>query len=216
MTTQIDTIRNALAWRYATKSFDSRRKIPPEEWSLLEDALVLAPSSYGLQPWQFLVVENVELRVKLRAVSWNQSQVTDASHLLVFTTLKDISAEYVKEFIQRNMEVRDVAHDALAGYENMMLKNIVEGMDKNYIRTWNHRQAYIAMGFLLETAALLNVDTVAMEGLDPRAYDRILGLEGGAYETVAAVALGYRTTEDKYQFAKKVRFSKERMIKVLR
>ncbi len=216
MSVDLNTVKNALTWRYATKSFDPSRKIGPEAWAALEDSLVLAPSSYGLQPWQFLVVENTELRHKLKAVSWNQSQVTDASHFVVITTLRDMSADYIKAFIRQNMEVRNVPHEALAGYENMMIKNIVDGMEKNYIRTWNHRQAYIAMGFLLETAALLEIDTVAMEGLDPKAYDRFLGLEESPYETVSAVALGYRSAEDKYQFAQKVRFPKDQVIKVIR
>ncbi len=213
MTIEFNQIRKALDWRYAVKSFDSTKKIPAEKWDILEDSLVLSPSSYGLQPWQFLIVENKELREKLKPFSWNQTQITDASHLVVFTTLKEINSQYIKEFIQRNMDVRNVPHEALAGYEGMMLKNIVEGMDKEYVRTWNQRQSYIAMGFLLETAALLEIDSVPMEGIDPKAYDEILGLNQSAYATVSAVALGYRSSSDQYQFAKKVRFEKEKVIR---
>jgi nitroreductase len=212
MSNDINQIKKALEWRYAVKSFDPSKKIPADKWSVLEDSLVLSPSSYGLQPWKFLIVENKDLREKLKPFSWNQTQVTDASHLVVFTTLKEITPEYIKAFIQRNMEVRNVPHDAMAGYEGMMIKNIVEGMDKDYVRTWNQRQSYIAMGFLLETAALLEIDTVAMEGITPKAYDEILGLDKSPYATVSAVALGYRSNEDKYQFAKKVRFDKEKVI----
>ncbi len=212
MAMELNEIKKALEWRYAVKSFDSSKKIPLEFWDILEDSLVLSPSSYGLQPWKFLIVENKELREKLKPFSWNQNQITDASHLVVFTTLKEITAEYVKEFIQRNMDVRNVSHDAVAGYEGMMLKNIVEGMDKEYVRNWNQRQAYIAMGFLLETAALLEIDTVPMEGLNPKAYDEILGLDHSPYATVSAVALGYRSSSDQYQFAKKVRFERNRVI----
>lgn len=215
MPIELEKIKHALEWRYATKVFDPAKKISAENWSLLESSLVLSPSSYGLQPWKFLNIENKELRAKLRPFSWNQSQVTDASHLVVFTTLKDISAEYVKDFIKRNMEVRNLPHDALAGYESMMLKNIVEGMDKDYIRTWNQRQSYIAMGFLMETAALLEIDTVAMEGISPADYDKILGLDSSPYSTVAAVALGYRSQDDKYQLAKKVRFEKGKVIQTI-
>jgi nitroreductase len=212
MATDLNSIKHALSWRYATKVFDKTKMISSDKWEVLEDSLVLAPSSYGLQPWKFLIIENPEIRSKLKAVSWNQGQVTDASHLVVFTTLKNITSDYVREFIQSNMEVRNLPHESLAGYETMMLKNIVEGMDKDYIRTWNQRQAYIAMGFLLETAALLEIDTVAMEGLNPKAYDEILGLESSPYGTVAAVALGYRSIEDNYQNARKVRFPKSKLI----
>jgi len=133
-------------------------------------------------------------------------------HLVVFTALKEINPGHFKQFIQRNMDVRNVPHEALAGYEGMILKNIVEGMDKEYVRTWNQRQSYIAMGFLLETATLLEIDSVPMEGIDPKAYDEILGLDKSPYATVSALALGYRSIEDKYQFTKKVRFEKARVI----
>jgi nitroreductase len=208
----IQEIQQALNWRYATKVFDPDKKISSKEWDLLEDSLVLAPSSYGLQPWKFLVVENKEIREKLKSVSWNQGQVTAASHFVVFTTLKKMNSDYIKSFIELNMRVRDVAHSSLAGYENMMNKNIVDGMGQEKILQWNQRQSYIAMGFLLETAALLKIDTVPLEGLDPAAYDKILGIDQSDYGTVAAVALGYRSTEDKYQHAKKVRFSKSEII----
>ena len=138
--------------------------------------------------------------------------MTDASHFVVFTTLKEISAEYIKKYISSIAQVRGQAVDSLIGFQSMMIKNIVEGMDKNHVRNWNQRQAYIAMGFLLETAALLDIDTVAMEGLDPKAYDDILGLSETEYGTVAAVALGYRDESDNYASMKKVRFNKELMI----
>jgi nitroreductase len=198
--------------RYATKVFHPHKKISDENWSVLEQSLVLAPSSYGLQPWKFLVVENKEIREKLKPLSWGQAQITDASHLVVFTTLRGISADYVKKYIASTAEIRGQAPESLVGFQNMMIKNIVEGMEKSYVRTWNHRQAYIAMGFLLETAAMLDIDSVAMEGLNPVAYDEVLGLTNSDYETVAAVALGYRDASDKYAEAKKVRFPKDQVI----
>ncbi len=205
-----------LNWRYATKIFDKNKKISKENWEILIQSLVLSPSSYGLQPWKFIVVENQELREKLKPVSWGQSQVTDASHFVVFTTLKEIKSSFVDEYISRISEVRGQTKESLVGFENMMKKNIVEGMDKDYVFHWNQRQAYIAMGFLLETAALLEIDTVPMEGIDPKAYDSILGLSDSDYGTVAAVALGYRDPSDKYAEVKKVRFSKDQMIQVLK
>ena len=205
-------LRKKLQWRYATKVFNSNKFISAENWEALEDSLVLSPSSYGLQPWKFLVIENKEIRSKLKAVSWGQGQVTDASHFVVFTTLKEIRADYVASYVQSIAEVRGQTPEALAGFQSMMMKNIVEGMDKDYVRTWNQRQAYIAMGFLLESAALLGIDTVAMEGLDPKAYDDLLGLTQTDYGTVAAVALGYRDESDKYAQSSKVRFAKEKII----
>jgi nitroreductase len=201
-----------LQWRYATKQFDSSKKISPEIWEALEQSLILSPSSYGLQPWKFIIVENPEIRAKLKTASWNQSQVTDASHFVVFTTLKNISHEFIHHYIKLNAEVRGQAIETLTGFENM-LKKSVEGMAAEQVKNWNQRQSYIAMGFLLETAALLNVDTIPMEGIDPKAYDDILGLTNTEYGTVAAVGLGYRSENDKYAAAKKVRFSREEIIK---
>jgi nitroreductase len=205
-----------LNWRYATKVFNKKKKISPENWDVLEQSLLLSPSSYGLQPWKFIVVENESLREKLKPVSWGQNQVTDASHFVVFATLKELNSEFIETYINRIAEVRGQSKDSLIGYETMMKKNIVEGMKKDYVFHWNQRQAYIAMGFLLETAALLEVDTVPMEGIDPKAYDDILGLTNSDYGTVAAVALGYRDESDKYAEAKKVRFAKDKVIQFLR
>jgi nitroreductase len=215
MNHQAALIRDALNWRYATKKFNPNRIISQEEWRILEDSLLLAPSSYGLQPWKFLIVKDPAIREKLKPVSWNQSQVTDASHYLVFTTLKTITPAYIKHFIDRHVEIRQQPRENFEGYEAMMLKNIVETMDPSYIKTWNQRQAYIAMGFLLETAALLKIDTVPMEGIDPEAYDKILGIDQSEYGTVASVALGYRADDDKYQMATKVRFAKEQIIQTI-
>ena len=212
----INEINNALEWRYATKRFDTEKKISPENWAALQNSLVKAPSSYGLQPWKFLVIENKELRTKLRPVTWGQSQVEEASHYVVFTSLKKLNADYIHNFIKRVSEVRGVSIADLAGYETMMNNNLVQGPRSATIDQWAQRQAYIAMGFLMETAALLGIDACPIEGLEPEQYNKILDLENSGYQTVAAVALGYRHPEDKYQTTKKVRFTVEDMIKIIR
>jgi nitroreductase len=201
-----------LNWRYATKKFDAAKKISAETWKALEQSLVLAPSSYGLQPWKFIVVENPALREQLKAASWNQTQVTDASHFIVFTTKEKISEDDVHEFMNLNASTRGMPAEALKGYADMIIGDLVRGPRSAMIHSWAQRQSYIAMGFLMESAALLQVDTCAMEGLDPAAYDKILGLEGSGYKTVAAMAVGYRHAEDKYASAKKVRFPAERVV----
>ena len=199
-------VAEALSWRYAVKRFDPARKIAPEDWELLKKSLLLAPSSYGLQQWKFIVVENPAVREQLKAVSWNQSQVTDASHYVVLAYREEITREYVDRHIRRIAEVRGVTEESLAGFRKNMITNLVEGGQGLQIDAWCARQAYIAMGFLMETAALLGIDTCPMEGLEPEAYDRILGLEGTGYLTAGTVALGYRHAEDWLQHAKKVRF----------
>lgn len=210
-----EEILAALNWRYATKQFDATKKISSGDWNVLKEALINSPSSFGLQPWRFINVENPEIRAKLRENSWGQSQVTDASHYVVFTTLDRVSAEHVKSFIKRIEDVRSLPAGALNDYENMMLTNVTNGGHVTDHLNWTRRQAYIAMGFLLETAALLKIDATPMEGLDALAYDEILGLNGTGWKTVASVAIGYRHPDDQYQQYKKVRFAESEVIKTI-
>lgn len=204
-------IQEALDWRYATKKYDPSRKISTPDWNLLVDALTKAPSSYGVQPWNFFVIENPELREKLKPVSWNQSQVTEASHYVIFAYKEKMDLEFVQKNIDRMAEVRNIPTTNLDGYKNLLIENLTKAPEEK-IRTWSQRQAYIAMGFLLETAALLKIDATPIEGFDPNAYDQILGLENSGWKTVASVALGYRHSEDAYQHQKKVRFPTEDII----
>ena len=210
-----DTISEALNWRYAAKRFDPEKIIPTEQWDLLKKSLVLSPSSYGIQPWQFLVIENKAIREQLKPVSWNQSQVTDASHYVVFTYKKEVDEKFVDQFIHRVADVREVPVPTLEGFRQMLMQNLA-GAPQERIEIWSQRQAYIAMGFLLETAALLGIDATPMEGFDPAAYDKILKLEGTGYKSVASVALGYRHVDDSFQNLKKVRFQDEQVIKIIR
>ncbi|KHD89395.1 MAG: nitroreductase [Bdellovibrio sp. ArHS] len=209
------TIKEALDWRYATKRYDPTKKISAKDWDILKDSLQLAPSSYGIQPWKFLVIENPDLREKLKAVSWNQTQVTEASHYVVFLYKEEVDEAYIQKYIDRIAEVRAVPSASLDGYKNMMIENLAKAPDEK-IRVWSQRQAYIAMGFLLETAAMLKIDATPMEGFDPTAYDQILGLEGTGWKSVATVALGYRHPEDSFQNLKKVRFAEDSIIQYVK
>lgn len=203
------------SFRYAVKRFEASKKISESDWHILEESLRLSPSSYGLQPWKFLIVQNANLREQLKPVSWGQTQVTDCSHYVVFATLKNLDEAYVDTFIQSIAQTRGVDAAALKGYRDAIVGDVVTGPRSAIAQAWTQRQAYIAMGNLMTTAAMMHIDTCPMEGLDPAAYDRILGLEKSAYATVAACAVGYRHAEDKYQFAKKVRFPSAQVIQVL-
>ncbi|WP_041583488.1 NAD(P)H-dependent oxidoreductase [Bdellovibrio bacteriovorus] len=209
------TIQDALEWRYATKKYDATKKISDADWTTLRNSLTLAPSSYGVQPWKFLVIENPDVRKQLKPVSWNQTQVTDASHYVVFLYKEKMDADFVQKFINRVAEVRSAPLEALDGYKNMLVENLVKAQEEK-IRVWSQRQTYIAMGFLLQTAALLKIDATPMEGFDPVAYDKILGLEGSGWKTVATVALGYRHQEDALQNQKKVRFTEDDLIQYIK
>jgi nitroreductase len=202
----VDWMISQLNWRYAVKKFDSSKKVSESDWKALEEVLRLSPSSYGLQPWKFLVIQNDEIRKRLTPASWNQTQVSDCSHYVVLTTLKKISEDYIQKFIDHTAQVRGIKSETLNGYRDMMIGDLVKGPRSAGIQEWACKQVYIAMGNLMNAAALMNIDTCPLEGLDPKKYDEILGLTDMEYGTAAAVAVGYRHPEDKYQHAAKVRF----------
>ena len=200
-----DNLEKQLRWRYAVKKFDVARKIPAADWKALEEALVLAPSSFGLQPWAFFVVDDPALRAQLVGASWRQQQVVDASHLVVFAIKKGLVAADVERYIARIAEVRSAPISSFDGYRNVMIGFVTKpGFD---VDGWAAKQVYIALGQFMTTAALLGIDTCPMEGLDPAAYDRILGLEAMGYATVCACPAGYRAADDKYASTPKVRFA---------
>ena len=201
----------SLEWRYATKAFDTR-KLPDATWAALEESLRLTPSSYGLQPWKFIVVNDPTLRTKLRPVSWNQSQVTDASHLVVFARRTEVTETDVNEFFNQMVSERQADATKLEPYRQIMLGGVVKGKDAAAQKDWAARQLYIALGQLMGAAAALAIDTCALEGIDPAAYTEILGLKGTGYEVVVACAVGYRSSEDKYAGMKKIRFPAARVI----
>ena len=195
-----------LNWRYATKKFDSTKKIDKETWKALEEALILTPSSYGLQPWKFIIVENQELKEKLKQVSWNQSQVADCSHHVVFVIKEKMDEEHISKFIEQTAKVRGIDISTLEGYKKMMIGDLVRGPRSEVITEWAARQAYIALGNFMTVAACLGVDACPFEGIEPQKYDDILGLTGTGWKTVCACPTGYRANDDKYADAKKVRF----------
>ena len=203
---------NQLNWRYATKQFDPQRKISPENWATLEEALVLSPSSFGLQPWRFIVVTDRTTREKLVAASWGQRQIADASHLVVFATKKNLGEADIESFINRTAEVRGLPREALAPYRDIMVGSIIKGMDTSTRTNWATKQAYIALGNFLTSAALLGIDACPMEGFESGKYNEILGLDKQGLSAVVVATAGYRSTEDKYAALKKVRFPKEEVL----
>ncbi len=204
-----------LNWRYATKQFDPTKPIAPEIWTALEDALVLTPSSYGLQPWKFLIVTSAELKAQLKPFSWNQSQVTDCSHYVVFAIQKNMTAAHVDRFIARTAALRGDTVEAMAAYRNLIVADLVDGARSFSINQWATRQTYIALGNFMTSAALLGVDACPMEGIEPVNYDRVLGLSVKGLTTVVACAAGYRAEADKYATLAKVRFLKSEVLETL-
>lgn len=214
MTMTNEQLLKQLNWRYAVKKFDPSRKIPDETWATFEKVLNLSPSSFGLQPWTFFVIKDPIVRQQLREVSWNQPQITDASHLVVVTAKTSVDVAFVDRFIARVAEVRGQTLESLAGYRDM-LKGFVEGAPSNGIELdkWASRQAYIALGMFLSAAAMLGIDACPMEGLDPSGYDKVLDLPAKGLRAYCVVTAGYRAPDDKYAEAKKVRFKLEDVVK---
>ena len=203
----------ALNWRYAVKKFDNTKKIDEKTWNALEDSLVLTPSSYGLQPWKFLVLTDKSVMQKLTPVSWGQKQVEDCSHLVVFAVKEKMDEAHVQKFIDQTAKVRGIDAASLDGYKKMMIGDVVNGPRGLVSFEWAARQAYIALGNFMTACATLGVDTCPMEGIDPSKYDEILGLKGTGWRTVVACPAGYRSEDDKYASAKKVRFDNKDVIK---
>ncbi len=199
----------ALQWRYATKVFDSEQKLSSEQVQELLEAANLTATSYGLQPFQVVLVENPELREQLLPHAYGQKQVTDASHLLVFAT-REIDEAYVDAYIARTAEARGSNPEALAGFKKMLMGIVNMSPEKQAI--WAKNQAYIALGNVMTVAAGLGIDSCPMEGLNPAQFDAVLGLESLGLKTAVALPVGHRDNSDKYATSNKVRLSLEEFV----
>lgn len=199
-----------LRWRYATKKFDPARKIPPDVWAVLEQALVLSPSSTGLQPWKFVVVTDPAVRKQLHPAAYNQAQVLDASHLVVVCGKVPPTVTDADRHVARTAEVRGVPVESLAVFRKMVVG--VADKPAADAAAWAARQAYIALGVFLTTAAMIGVDACPMEGFDPPKFDEILGLRAMGVQSLALAAAGYRAPDDKYAALAKVRLPVDEVI----
>ena len=201
----------ALNFRYATKAFDASKKIAADTWAALEESLVLTPSSYGLQPWKFLILTDSALREQLVPHSWGQRQVADASHLVVMLAKTSMAEADVDRLLNRIVEVRGGTADALASYKGMMMGSLSKAAPE-WIVEWAKKQTYIALGQFMAGAALLGVDTCPMEGFVGEKFDEILGLQGSGYTTAVLCPAGYRSADDRYAELPKVRYVASEMI----
>jgi nitroreductase len=201
-----------LQWRYATKKFDPTKKISAEIWSKLEEALILTPSSFGLQPWKFVVVTDEAVKQSLVGASWRQTQPAECSHFVVFAARKSLTEPDIDRFLERQIEVRGGTVEALAGYRKVIAGFTAKAAAEGWLKDWAMRQAYIAIGNFMTSCAMLGIDTCPMEGIAPDQFDRILKLEGTDFATVVACAAGYRSADDKYATELKVRFPASELI----
>ena len=202
-----------LNWRYATKKFDTSKKISKENLQTLKETLRLTATSYGLQAMKVLLVESPEIREQLTAASYGQDQVKDASHLFVLVANLTIEEQDVEDYMQRVSQTRDVPRENLEGFAKMLHAIRSWPEDKQVI--WTSKQTYIALGHLLHACAELRIDSTPMEGFDAAKVDEILNLKGQNMTATLLCPVGYRHKEDNNQHALKVRKSLNDLIETI-
>jgi len=193
-------------WRYATKKFDVTKKISNENLEILKEAIRLSTSSYGLQPYKVLIVENPEIRAQLQPVSWGQAQITEASHLFVFANIIDVQDIHIDEYISNIANTRELNIEDLKGYADFM-KSKITPLETNKKAIWTSKQTYLALANLMNAAAELKIDVTPMEGFEPEKYNEILGLNELGLNASLVATIGYRHEEDQTQYFTKVRKS---------
>lgn len=204
-----ETIK-ALNWRYATKQFDTAKKVSDTDIEMLLEAARLSASSYGLQPYHFFIIEDEAIREQLKEASWGQPQITDASHLLVLANKTTFTDSLIDDYINNLIKTRGVEKEQLTDHIGMM-KNSLLPMSEDEKQSWTGKQTYIALGNLLAAAAHSRIDACPMEGFNASKYNEILGLADKNLNAAVVLTLGYRSKEDKTQHYPKVRYSKEKL-----
>jgi len=204
------SVIETLKWRAAIKNFDPTKKVSDADLDQLLTAIQLAPSSLGLQHYRVLVVENPEIREKLREAAHGQAQLTESSHVIIFAAETVLDEAYGKKYIDLVAKTREIGREHLEGYEQMVV-NSLNGLAEDQKLVWAAKQAYIALGVLLTAAAELGIDACPMEGFLAGKFDEILGLKELGLTTVVIAPIGYRSDEDVYSKLAKVRKPKEEL-----
>ena len=195
-------------WRYATKKVDATKKISNEDLETLKEAIRLSSSSYGLQPYKVLIIENPGLRAQLQPVSWGQAQIVDASYLFVFANLVDVKDIHIDDYMTNMATTRGINIEDLKGYSDFM-KSKITTLSTETKSNWTSKQTYLALANLLNAAAELKIDVTPMEGFEPEKYNEILGLTALGLNASVVATVGYRHEEDATQNYPKVRKSNQ-------
>ncbi len=210
----MDEYINNLLWRYATKKFDSQKKLSNTETDMLEEALRLAPNSYDLQLWKFYRIDDPAIRAAVKDAGYGQSQITGASHLYALASKVAPKEQDVLDLIESVKVTRDVTGESLAGYKKS-LEGAITGKPAADIAAWTAKQVYIALGFILDAAAQHHIDACPMEGFDHAKVSEIIGATKEGYAVQALCAVGHRAADDNRAMQKKVRYPKEKVIKII-
>jgi len=195
---------DSLNWRYATKKFNPDKKVSNSDIQLLKEAIRLSASSFGLQLFKVLIIEDEKLRERLKEHSWGQPQITDASHLFVFCNYINFSLNHVDEVAMLKAKIENIPLTELNGYSDY-IKSTVSARTPQEYRIWTAKQTYIALGNLLSASAELRIDSCPMEGFDADKYNEILQLSQKGLNVSVIAPVGYRAEDDANQFLKKVR-----------
>ena len=198
----------ALEWRYAYKKFDADERISDTDLNTILDSIQLTPSSYGLQPIKVLLIETKELREQIKPIAWNQAQVVDASNLLVFCHYTALSESYVDQHVSLMANTRNLPIEKLQGF-GTHVKASIASMNADHVNQWTAKQTYIALGQVLLSCALLQIDATPMEGFDRKALDELLDLSKDGLSASLLCPIGYRHAEDPYIALKKVRKTRD-------
>lgn len=191
-------------WRYATKKFDASKKISNEDFETLKEAIQLSTSSYGLQPYKILIIENPEVRAQIQPAAWGQTQIVDASHLLVFANITNFGETEIDNYINLMSETRGISVESVKGYADFM-KMKITGLPEEQRNIWTSKQTYLALANLMNAAAELKIDVTPMEGFEPEKVNEILGLPAKGLNASLLATIGYRHEEDATQHYAKVR-----------
>ena len=205
---------NKLNWRYAAKAMNGK-KVPQEKIDNIIEAISLSPTSSGLQPFEVIVITNQELKEKIRPISWNQSVITDCSHLLVFAAWDTYTPERINKMFDLTNTVRGFKNEGWENYRQMLLNSYPQ-QDPEI--NFNHaaKQAYIAFSQAISAAAFEGLDSTPLEGFDANALDEILNLEEKGLKSCVMLPIGYRDAENDWLVhLKKVRKSKEDLVTVI-
>lgn len=203
-------IISALQWRYATKKFDSTKKLSETQISDIETMLKLTPSSFWLQPWKFVIVSDQDIKNTLREHSWNQSQVSEASHIIVLCRVWNLDDSLVDDYLEDMIQKTWAKQEDLAGYENMM-KGFLKNLDQNQLESWADKQIYIALGNIMTCLAMMEIDACPMEWFIKEKYDEILKLGEKDLSSVLVLPIGYRHSDDDYAKRPKIRYSEQHL-----
>ena len=197
-----------LNWRYATKKYDAEKKISSADFEIICQSLRLVPSSYGLQPIKYIVINDKSMREKLLPLAYNQPQITDASHLIVICSNRNVSPKMVGEHISLMSETRNIPLEDLSKFGENMNASFAK-LSAEELCEWTAKQAYISLGHIMHTCANLRIDATPMEGFNKTSFDEVLNLASKNLQSVLLLAVGYRSPEDNLARMAKVRKSTE-------